>query len=75
MSSTTQLFNQKLEIMPLDPTTLKLQIMGYGKLARLVRLDGSAALQYKSPDPENQENIEFDTKLHIRDVNRGLIII
>lgn len=70
-----QLFNQKLELLPLNATDLKLQIMGYGKLVRLVRLDGSAALQYKSPNPNKQANIEFDIKLHMRNKEKGLTII
>ncbi len=75
LNEVTKLFDQKLEIMPLDPTKLRLDIMGYGKLVRLVRLDGSAALQFKSPDPKNQGNIEFDTKLHMKTENQGLSII
>ncbi|WP_108869266.1 hypothetical protein [Aquimarina aquimarini] len=75
LDGATKLFDQKLEIMPLDPSKLKLEIMGYGKLVRLVHLDGSPALQYKSPDPKNQGNIEFDTKLHMRTENQGLTII
>ena len=70
-----QLFNQKLEILPLNVTDLKLQIMGYGKLVRLVRLDGSAALQYKSPNVEKQSNVEIDIKLHMRSEEKGLTII
>lgn len=70
-----QLFNQKLEILPLDAADLKLQIMGYGKLVRLVRLDGSPALQYKSPDIEKQSNVEMDIKLHMRSKEKGLTII
>lgn len=73
--SAMELFNQKLEILPLNTTDLKLQIMGYGKLVRLVRLDGSAALQFKSPSPEKQSNIDFDIKLHMRSKENGLTII
>lgn len=73
--SAMKLFNQKLEILPLKLSELKLQIMGYGKLVRLVRLDGSAALQYKSPDIEKQSNVEFDIKLHMRNKEKGLTII
>ncbi len=70
-----QLFNQNLEILPLNAADLKLQIMGYGKLVRLVRLDGSPALQYKSPDLEKQSNVEMDIKLHMRSKEKGLTII
>ena len=75
LESATKLFNQKLEILPLEASNLKLQIMGYGKLVRLIRLDGSAALQYKTPDAKIQDNIEFDVKLHMRSLDKGLSII
>ncbi|QCE42432.1 hypothetical protein [Psychroserpens sp. NJDZ02] len=73
--TTMELSNQKLEILPLHTEDLKLQIMGYGKLVRLVRLDGSAALQFKSSNPEKHSNIEFDIKLHMRNKENGLTII
>ncbi|MBQ4821274.1 hypothetical protein [Aquimarina sp. MMG016] len=69
------LFNQKLEVLPLNPAELKLDIIGYGKLVRLLRLDGGMALQYKSSNPEQQENIEFDIKLHMRTKEKGFSII
>ncbi|WP_062054728.1 hypothetical protein [Aquimarina longa] len=75
MNGATELFNQKLEIVPLDASSLQLEIMGYGKLVRLIRIDGSAALQYKSPDSKTQGNVEFDTKLHMRSKEKGFSII
>ncbi len=69
------LFSQKLAPLPLVPSNLKLQIMGYGKLVRLLQLDGSAALQYASPKPAEQSNIELDVKLHMRSQDKGLSVI
>ncbi len=69
------LFSQKLAPLPLVPSNLKLQIMGYGRLVRLLQLDGSAALQYASPKPEEQSNIELDVKLHMRSQEKGFSII
>ncbi|WP_054851309.1 hypothetical protein [Olleya sp. ITB9] len=75
LNGATSLFSQKLELLPLNSTNLKLQIMGYGKLVRLVRLDGSSALQYKIADPEINDTVKFDIKLHMKTLNKGLSII
>ena len=49
--------------------------MGYGKLVRLVKLDGSEPLQFKSPNSEEQSNIELEIKLHMRSEEKGFSII
>ncbi len=46
----SQLFSKKLEVEELDANNLKMEIMGNGKLVRLIRKDGTHALQFKSPD-------------------------
>ncbi len=73
--SALSLFNQKLTPLPLNRDELKIEIMGHGKLVRMVRLDGSSALQYESLDPDKQGNIEFDVKLHKRSEKKGFTII
>ncbi|WP_043706352.1 hypothetical protein [Tenacibaculum ovolyticum] len=69
------LFSQNLKVEPLMKDELKLQIMGYGKLVRLIKLDGSEPLQYMSPNIENQSNIELEVKLHMRSEEKGFSII
>ncbi|MBU3024066.1 hypothetical protein [Zobellia galactanivorans] len=70
-----QIFGQKLQMLPMKKDELRVQVMGHGKLVRLVRLDGTEALKFKSPDPESQGNIEFEVKLHKRDFSKGFSII
>ncbi len=74
-NSILALFDKKLEIDFPNPSTLKLQILGHGKLVRLVRDDGSSAIQFKSPTPEETGNVEFEIKLHKRLENTGFTII
>lgn len=69
------LFAENLEIMPLEESELKLEFWGYGRLVTLARIDGSAALQFLSPDPENQSNVELEVKLHMKKENEELCII
>ncbi|GEM56116.1 hypothetical protein B0A58_02415 [Flavobacterium branchiophilum NBRC 15030 = ATCC 35035] len=69
------LFNQNLEVEPLIESELKLEIMGYGKLVRLMKLDGSQPLQFKSPNIKEQSNVELEVKLHMRNVDKGFSII
>ena len=75
LDSAAQLFSQKLELEELNENNLKMEIMGYGKLVRLVRLDGSQAMQFKSPDIDKQSNIELEIKLHKRTKQQGFSII
>jgi len=74
-ASLTALFNQNLELEPLNEQELKLEFMGYGKLVRLIKIDGSQPLQFKSPNPKEQSNIELEIKLHIRTLEKGFSII
>jgi hypothetical protein len=69
------LFNENLEVEPLIESELKLEIMGYGKLVRLMKLDGSQPLQFKSPNIKEQSNVELEVKLHMRNVDKGFSII
>ncbi|WP_456311754.1 hypothetical protein [Pseudomonas shirazensis] len=69
------LFNQNLELEPLNENELKLEFMGYGKLVRLMKVDGSHPLQFKSPNIKEQSNIELEIKLHLRTAEKGLSII
>lgn len=69
------LFNQNLELEPLNENELKLEFMGYGKLVRLMKIDGSHPLQFKSPNPKEQSNIELEIKLHVRTTDKGFSII
>lgn len=69
------LFNQNLEIEPLNESELKLEFLGYGKLVRLMKLDGSQPLQFKSPNPKEESNVELEIKLHARSLEKGLSII
>jgi len=71
----TALFNLNLELEPLNENELKLEFLGYGKLVRLMKLDGSQPLQFKSPNPKEQSNIELEIKLHVRNAEKGLSII
>jgi len=75
MNGAIALFDQKLELLPINPANLQLQIMGYGRLVRLIRYDGSAALQYKTPDANEQGNVQFDVRLHMANEEKGLTII
>jgi hypothetical protein len=74
-SSATELFNQGLSVEPLNEHELDLQIIGNGKLVRLMKKDGSQPLQYKSPNIDEQSNIAFEVKLHMRNKDNGLSII
>jgi hypothetical protein len=69
------LFSQNLEIEPLIESELNLEIMGYGKLVRLMKKDGTQPLQFKSANKEEQSNIELEVKLHVRTLEKGLSII
>jgi len=74
-NSIISLFNKNLEVLPLNPDELKLEIFGYGKLVSLIRTDGSAALQFKRDNIEGERNIELEVKLHARSLEKGLSII
>lgn len=74
-NSIINLFNKNLEVLPLNEEDLKLEFYGYGKLVSLVRLDGSAALQFKRNTAEGERNIELEVKLHARTLEKGLSII
>jgi hypothetical protein len=73
--SIIDLFSRNLEVMPLDVNELKLEYWGYGKLVRLVRLDGSDALQFKKIEENKNKKIELEVKLHMRSLEKGLSII
>ena len=73
--SIISLFNKNLEVLPLNPDELKLEIFGYGKLVSLIRTDGSSALQFKRNNTEGERNIELEVKLHARSLEKGLSII
>ena len=73
--SLISLFNQNLDLEPLNENELKLEFLGYGKLVRLMKLDGSQPLQFKSPNPKEQSNIELEIKLHVRTSEKGFSII
>ncbi|GGI29480.1 hypothetical protein [Pedobacter mendelii] len=70
-----QLFSQHLEVEELKAEDLKIEILGYGKLVRLIRKNGMQALQFKSPAIEKQSNIELEIKLHKRSSEKGFSII
>lgn len=74
-NSIISLFNKNLEVLPLNPNELKLEIFGYGKLVSLLRVDGSSALQFKQNNIEGERNIELEVKLHMRTLEKGLSII
>jgi hypothetical protein len=69
------LFSENLEVLPLNESELKLEFWGYGKLATLLRFDGSPALQFISPNAEKESNVELEVKLHLREKNGELCII
>ncbi|UGU14794.1 hypothetical protein LS482_13945 [Sinomicrobium kalidii] len=73
--SAAKLFNQNLEVEPLNEDELEMQIMGNGKLVRLMKRNGGQPLQFKSPDIKKQGNIELEVKLHMRSQGNGLSII
>lgn len=75
MEGAIALFSQNLEVEPLIESELSLEIMGYGKLVRLMKKDGTQPLQFKSPNKEEQSNIELEVKLHVRSLEKGLSII
>lgn len=75
LDGAAQLFSQNLEVEELDENNLKMEVMGYGKLVRLVRLDGSQAMQFKSPDIDKHSNIELEIKLHKRTKQKDFSII
>lgn len=75
LDGAAQLFAQNLEVEELDEDNLKMELIGYGKLVRLLKKDGSQALQFKSPNPENQSNIELEIKLHKRSEVKGFSVI
>jgi len=75
IAGASKLFSQNLEVEALVPENLKLELMGYGKLVRLMRLDGTEALQFTSPNPTEQSNIELEIKLHMRTKEKGFSII
>lgn len=73
--SIINLFNKNLEVLPLNPDELKLEIFGYGKLVSLLRIDGGSALQFKRNIAEGERNIELEVKLHVRTLEKGFSII
>lgn len=75
LNNAAQLFSQKLEVEELIADNLKIEIMGFGKLVKLVRKDGTQALQFKSKNLESQSNIELEIKLHRRMAGKELSII
>ncbi len=75
MDGAVGLFSQKLDLLPLDPTDMKLIVMGHGKLVKLLRKDHTEVIQFKSPNPEEQSNIELEVKLHMRNKKLGFSII
>jgi hypothetical protein len=75
LQGVSQLFAQNLEVEELNPNELQLEIMGHGKLVRLMHKDGTQPLQFKSPNPEKQSNIELEVKLHMRSREKGFSII
>lgn len=70
-----QLFGQNLEVADLNHVDLKLEIIGNGKLVRLIKFDGSHPLQFKSSNLEKQSNIEIEIKLHKKSDKDGFSII
>lgn len=75
LNSASQLFSQNLEINEMKPENLKMEILGHGKLVRLMNNDGSQPLQFISPNLEEQSNVEMEIKLHMRSKGKGLKII
>ena len=75
LNGAAQMFAQNLDVEELNPSDLTLEIMGHGKLVRLMRKDGKQPLQFKSPDIEKQSNIELEVKLHLRSKEKGFSII
>jgi hypothetical protein len=73
--SIINLFSRNLEVVPLIESDLKLEIMGYGKLVRLIKKDGSSALQFKKIEENVEKKIELEVKLHMRSLDKGLSII
>lgn len=69
------LFQEKLAPLPLKENELRLEIFGNNKLISLSRLDGTSALQFKSPDLRVEDNISLDVKLHLVNKNKGFSII
>ncbi len=69
------LFQEKLEVLPLNENELKIEVFGNGKLVSLSRLDKSPALQFISPDISKEGNIELAVKLHMRSKEIGFSII
>jgi len=72
--SIIDLFAEGLEVLLLIETELKVEICAYGKLVYLAKLDGSPALQFKSPD-KLQSNVELEIKLHKKNAATTLSII
>lgn len=75
LNSVLELFNQKLEVEPLVENELQLEIIGNGKLVRLIKNDRTQPLQFKSKDTDIQSNIELEIKLHMRTIEKGFSII
>lgn len=75
LNDMAELFGRNLPVEPLIENELELQLMGYGKLVRLMRKDHKQPLQFKSPNLDEQNNIELEIILHIRNTNSGLSII
>ena len=72
LDGAAQLFSQNLEVEEINPDNIKMEVLGYGKLVRLLRKDNSQVLQFKSPDIKKQSNIELEVKLHMRSKEKGL---
>ncbi len=73
--SIVDLFARNLELLPINENELIVELMGYGKLVRLTRLDGSSALQFKKIELEKEKKIELEIKLHMRTLEKGFTII
>lgn len=75
IAGANQLFSQNLNVEDLFPENMKIEIIGNGKLVRLMNQDGSQPLQFITPNIEKQNNIELEVKLHMRNKEMGLTII
>lgn len=73
-NATKELFSEDgLELLPLNPSELKLLFQAEGKMVSLVRHDNSPALRFN--DPKNEGEVKMEVRLHRKTKDSSLSII
>lgn len=75
MKNMTALFHEGVTVEPFSEKELILEIMGNGRLVRLMKVDKTHPLKVKSTNTDDQNIVEIELNLHKRIAKKGLSII